>query len=463
MKKLIFNKLNLMKKQLIKEITDINKLIKNEQKIKSDLDLKIDSLEQEINIIEDKFKSQKKDNLTSENFPKLSKINKLYDTSVRKNREKTYIQYYLKNFQKENDTKIKSLQKKFQELKDKENKNQNLLERKKDELTNEYSKVERYFPEDKKQEKYIISPETMSIHMISKINSELDFIQALKNEKEKIKTNNENIIKQIDHNRNILNLLKSKKERRESSYNEMSTTAKISSNKNHIFPQPQLETNNNIINTNNNIENNINNNNNENTSSSLITLDIVTNLNLDNLPSNDESLRFIDVVPDTKSNIKPIKNNFEEKKYYPPSASIPKEQTRMAEPIKVVKPLDYKIRNEKIMKDINDIKEEIENKKININGFKEKRKKIEEENNKKKQNLKHANMKIKIIKDQIEVLKKQIDEFKKKSQHEGGRVNTNQDMEFYKMYSIYNIINNKNYYLSNINGDNYSKLNTLRK
>ena len=54
----------------------------------------------------------------------------------------------------------------------------------------------------------------MSIHMISKINSEMDFIQALKNEKEKIKTLNENIIKQIDNNRNILNLLKSKKERR---------------------------------------------------------------------------------------------------------------------------------------------------------------------------------------------------------------------------------------------------------
>ena len=429
-----------MKKQLIKEITDINKLIKNEQKIKSDLDLKLDSLEQEINIIEDKFLSQIKDKITTENFPKLSKINKLYETSIRKNREKTYIQYYLKNFQKENDLKIKSYQKKFQELKDKENKNQNLLERKKDELTNEYSKVERYFPEDKKQEKYIIPPETMSIHMISKINSEMDFIQALKNEKEKIKTRNENIIKQIDNNRNILNLLKSKKERRESSYNELSTTAKISSNKNHIFPQPQLETNNNIINTNNNVENNNNNNNNENTNSSLITLDIVTNLNLENLPSNDESLRFIDIVPDTKSNIK-------------------------AEPIKVVKPLDYKIRNEKLMKDIDEIKKEIENKKININNFKEKRKKIEEENNRKKQNLKHANMKIKIIKDQIEVLKKQIDEFKTKEQQKGGRVNNNDniDMEFCKMYSICNIINNKNYYLSNINEDNYSKLNTLRK
>ena len=444
-----------MKKQLIKEISDINKLIKNELKIKSDLDIKIDTLEQEINIIEEKFESKIKDIKNPENIPKLSKLNKLFFTSLRKNKEKTYIQYYLKNFQKENDIKIKTLQKKFQELKDKDNKMQNLLEKKKDELINEYSKVERYFPEDKKQEKYIIPPETMSLHMISKINSEMDFIQALKNEKQKIKSANENIIKQIDNNRNILNLLKTKKERRESSYNEMSTAAKISSNKNHILPQPQLETNNNI----NNVENN---NNNENSTSSLITLDIVTNLNLDNLPSNDESLRFIDIVPQVKSNIKPIKNNFEEKKYYPPSASIPKELTKKAEPIKVVKPLDYKIRNEQIMKDISNIKKEIENKKINIENFKEKRKKIEEENAKKKQNLKHANMKIKIIKDQIEVLKKQIDEFRKKNEKNGvGQCAPN--MEFCKMYSICNIINNKSYYLSNVNDENFGELNTLRK
>ena len=444
-----------MKKQLIKEITDINKLIKNELKIKSDLDIKIDTLEQEINIIEEKFESKIKDIKNPENIPKLSKLNKLFHTSLRKNKEKTYIQYYLKNFQKENDIKIKTLQKKFQELKDKDNKMQNLLEKKKDELINEYSKVERYFPEDKKQEKYIIPPETMSLHMISKINSEMDFIQALKNEKQKIKSANENIIKQIDNNLNILHLLKTKKERRESSYNEMSTTAKISSNKNHILPQPQLETNNNI----NNVENN---NNNENSTSSLITLDIVTNLNLDNLPSNDESLRFIDIVPQVKSNIKPIKNNFEEKKYYPPSASIPKELTKKAEPIKVVKPLDYKIRNEQILKDITNIKKEIENKKINIENFKEKRKKIEEENAKKKQNLKHANMKIKIIKDQIEVLKKQIDEFRKKNEKNGvGQCAPN--MEFCKMYSICNIINNKSYYLSNVNDENFGELNTLRK
>ena len=446
-----------MKKQLIKEITDINKLIKNEQKIKSDLDLKIESLEQEIDLIENKFKSEIKDELVYENLPKISKLNKLYETSIRKNREKIYIQYHLKNFQKENELKEKNLQKKLQELIEKENKNQNLLERKIEDLTNEYTKAERYISEEKKQEKYIIPPETMSLHMISKINSEIIFMQALKDEQNKIKLENEKILKQIETSRTILNNLRIKKEKRESSCNEMSTAAaKLSSNKNY-FLQQQPESGNKIS------INNYNNNNNiiEEEVNSSFTLEIETNLDLDNLPSNDESLRFIDKVYDTKSNIKPIKNNFEEKKFYPPSASIPKELTKKAQPIKVEKPLDYKTRKEQIEKDIINMKKEIENKKINIESFKEKRKKIEEENKKKKQNLKHACTKIKIIMDQIDVLKNQIEEFKKLSKN---NLNTNKiSDEYSRKYSICNIINNKNYYLSNINEENASNVNTLRK
>ena len=57
-------------------------------------------------------------------------------------------------------------------------------------------------------------------------------MQALKDETKKIKSKNEEIIKQLENNINILNSLKSKKERRESSFNETSTAAKISSNKN---------------------------------------------------------------------------------------------------------------------------------------------------------------------------------------------------------------------------------------
>ena len=107
------------------------------------------------------------------------------------------------------------------------------------------------------------------------------------------------------------------------------------------------------------------------------------------------------------------------------------------------------------------MKKEIENKKINIESFKEKRKKIEEENRKKKQNLKHACTKIKIIMDQIDVLKNQIEEFKKSSKN---NLNTNKiSDEYSRKYSICNIINNKNYYLSNINEENASNVNTLRK
>ena len=190
-----------------------------------------------------------------------------------------------------------------------------------------------------------------------------------------------------------------------------------------------------------------------------MSLEIETNLNLESLPSNDESLRFIDKVYDTKSNIKPIKNNYEEKKYYPPSASIPKEKTKKAQPIKVEKPLDYKTRNRQLDNDINKIKNEIEDKKINIENFKGKRKKIEEENIKKEQNLKHANTKIKIITDEINIIKKQIDEFKKCKKN---NINNNNN-EYCRMYSICNIINNKNYYLSNINDNTLSKVNTLKK
>ena len=454
-----------MKKQLIKEITDINKLIKNEQKNKLDLDLKLESLELEINSIEEKFKSQISDSTNYENYPKISKLKKLYETSLRKNQEKTFIQYNLSSFQKENELKVKNLQKKIHELIEKENKNQILIEKKIEELNNEITKAGHYFSNDKKQEKYIISPETMSLHMISKINSEIDFMKALKEKTHNVKTQNEQILTQIENNINILNSLKSKKDRRESSYNETSTAAKISSHKYQFISPVQIESAK-IINTNPNNNNNINyyNNNNYDVDSSM-SLEIETDINLDSLPSNDESLRFIDKVCDIKSKINPIKNNYEEKKYYPPSASIPKEQTRLAQPIKVEKPLDYKIKNNQIEKDIEDIKKEIEDIKTNIENFKEKRKKIEDETIKKEQNLKHACTKIKIINDQIKVINEQINEFEKyKQNHNINNINNNNKI-LSRIYSIYNIINTRNFYLYNSkeNNNNISNKNTIKK
>ena len=275
--------------------------------------------------------------------------------------------------------------------------------------------------------------------MISKINSEIDFMKALKEKTHNVKTQNEQILTQIENNINILNSLKSKKDRRESSYNETSTAAKISSHKYQFISPGQIESAK-IINTNPNNNNNINyyNNNNYDVDSSM-SLEIETDINLDSLPSNDESLRFIDKVCDIKSKINPIKNNYEEKKYYPPSASIPKEQTRLAQPIKVEKPLDYKIKNNQIEKDIEDIKKE--------------------------QNLKHACTKIKIINDQIKVINEQINEFEKyKQNHNINNINNNNKI-LSRIYSIYNIINTRNFYLYNSkeNNNNISNMSTIKK
>ena len=455
-----------MKKQLIKEITDINKLIKNEQKIKSELILKITPLEQEINLIEEKFKLEINDKNIYENIPKITKIKKLYETSIRKNRERIFIQYNLNNYKKENETKEKNLQKKLHMLIEKENKNDNLIEKKLDELSNENIKAQRYFSEDQKQEKYIIPPEAMSLNMISKINAEINFMNSIKEETKKIKLKNEQILNELDKNLITLNTLKKKKsererEKRDSSYNELSTAAKNSSNydkRNYFFQQQQMETSNNKNMSSNKNNNKYNNNNNINEISSSMSLELETDLNLDNLPSNVESFRFIDKVYDIKSNIKPIKNNFIEKKCYPPSASIPKEMTKKVQPIKVKRPTDYNIKNNQINIDIINIKKEINEKKKLINDIKIKRKNIEEENILKEENLKHACTKVKIIKEQIEVIKKQIAQFKNKSKK--NKENDNK----YVSFSIYNIINNRNFYLCNINNDdNIANVDTLGK
>ena len=236
----------------------------------------------------------------------------------------------------------------------------------------------------------------MSLNMISKINAEINFMNSIKEETKKIKLKNEQILNELDKNLITLNTLKKKKsererEKRDSSYNELSTAAKNSSNydkRNYFFQQQQMETSNNKNMSSNKNNNKYNNNNNINEISSSMSLELETDLNLDNLPSNVESFRFIDKVYDIKSNIKPIKNNFIEKKCYPPSASIPKEMTKKVQPIKVKRPTDYNIKNNQINIDIINIKKEINEKKKLINEIKIKRKKIKEKNIIKKKNLK---------------------------------------------------------------------------
>ena len=430
-----------MKKQLIKEIFDLNKVLKNEQKKNQDNTNELNHLEQEIKPIEDKTNNSIEKKNENDKIPKLSTLDKLYETSMKKNREKIFIEYNLSQFQKENDNKEAKLQKYFKDLLDKETKNDELIEKKTNELLDEYDKVQRYFPDEKKQEQYVISPETMSIHMFSKITTEIDFMNLIRKQTKNTKIKNDKIQREIDLYLKKLYTLRSKKD---SSLAEMSTAAAKNSShlekKNYIFQQFE------------NINNNTNCNLNNEDSISSISMELETNLDLDNLPSNDESLRFIDRVFDIKSNIKPIKNKLKTD-YFPPTAS--KEKTRKAEPIKIERPVDYKTKGENLEKEINEIKNEIEKKKKKMEDLKEKRKKIEEDNINKEDNLKHAYMKIKIIKDQIDFIKKQIEDFNKNK--ENG--------EYYKIYSINNIINNRNYYLYNINNanNNISDLETFRK
>ena len=285
--------------------------------------------------------------------------------------------------------------------------------------------------------------------MISRITSEIEFMNLIRKETKNIKLKNDKIKKEIESNLKKLYTIKSKKE--SSAAAELSTAAKTSSHleKKNYFLQQIENLNNNNINL-----NNISNCNELQDSTSSISMEIETNLNLDNLPSDDESLRFIDKVFDIKSNIKPIKNKIKTQ-FFPPSASIPMDKTKKAEPIKIERPIDYKEKKEKIEKEIDIIKKDIENKKIKIEEIKNKKEKIMEENIKKENNLKHALMKIKIINDQIEVIKKQIEDFK--TNRENG--------EYFRIYSICNIINNKNCYLHNINNvnNNISDLETFKK
>ena len=436
-----------MKKQLIKEISEINKLIKNDTKTKKETKLEINNLEKEINIIERKIQNYYKDKNEYNKIPKITNLQKLYESMIKKNKEKIFIEYNLLEFQKENDNKLSKLQKHFKDLTEKDNENNELIEKKIEKLNEEYDRVQRHFQDDIKQEQYIISPETMSIHMFSKITTEIDFMDNITKQTKEIKLKNDRILKDIDSGLKKLYVLKSKKE--SSTAYELSTAAGKNSSshlekKNNIFQQLENINNNNAI---------INNENQDTTSS--ISMEIETNLNLNELPSDDESLRFIDKVFDVKSNIKPIKNKFKISTFYPPSATIPIEKTRKAEPIKIERPIDYKSKEDKIEKEIDIIKKEIEEKMKKIEEIKEKKSKLEEENIKKENNLKHAYTKIKIIKDQIDVIKKQIEDFEQ-----------NKDKgEYYRVFSINNIINNRNYYLYNINNENnnISDLETLRK
>jgi hypothetical protein len=434
-----------MKKKLIKEILEIGKIIHQELIYREKTTNQLNDLYNEINIIEEKINKTKDNNNKINKILNISLLNKLQSIFLKKNKEMSYIENNLPEFQKQNDIKEKELEKNLNLLIGQSNKNELLLTNKKEELFKIYEKCRKHSKSSEEYEHIIIVPEMMSICLESKITNEIDFIKKLKIVTHNTKLKNQKILREIDSYAKNLVILNSKKE--SSSNVELSTGDTGAKNSSflskHNAVLQQIETTNNI---------NANNNNEENKSISSISMELETNLNLDELPSDDESLRFIDKVFDTKSNIKPIKNNL--KSIISPLAiSKSKKSTKKAEPIKIEKPIDYKKKEEELNEQIDIIKKEIENKKNKIEEIKNKKKNIEKEINDNKNNLTQALMKIKIIKEKIEFLKEQKEELS----------TNNKKGKLFRLLSINNIINNRNYCLIDNNNSNIYDKDTFRK
>jgi len=414
-----------MKNKLKKEILDITKQIKNEQKIRTELNNELIKYEKEIQSINNKIKNSSEFN---NNNSKLSKLEKFYKLIIQRNKEKTTIEYNYDNYFSENKTKEQEYQKNYKNLLLKKNENEKLISKKIIELKNEKGRKK---IGKKKLEHYIIPPEMTSMHMFSKIPAEIHFMEIIRNQTKNIKEENEKILKEIETQIRVYNLLKTKK--------DSSIMAELSTDKNspqYIFQQ--LDN----INNKNEVKGNYN---------SSLSIELDSNINMDNLPSEDESLKFIDKVFSPTKNIKPIKNKYNSIANSSMKISTNKND-KMAEPIKIKRYIDYKTGGEEIQKKIDVLKKEIETKKIKYKEIYDKRKTIEEEFKEQEKHLKHAFTKIKIIQDQINVIQKQIEE-----------INNSQNNEYVRKYSYINIINNKYYYLSDINNvNNKSEVDTFR-
>ena len=409
-----------MKKQLIKEILDIDKELKSEIKQKEKSNNELKNLVKEVDKIEEKIKKVKLNNNKIGKIQNISILNKAYSISIKKNKEKTFIESNLFQFKKQNEQKEAELENNYSKLLEKSQKNEQLISKKKEKLDEIYEAFRRVSNLDE-QEQIIISPETMSIHLESKSQMEIDFLQSIIKFIKQTKIKNEKILREIDSYIKILTSMNSKKE---SSCNaELSTGIKNSSHLENKNILQKLE-----------VLNNINvNNNNDNDSTSSISMELETNLNLDDIPSEDESLRFIDKVFDIKSNIKPIKNKL--KMIFPPNPNVSKEKSVQVEPIKIGKPIDYKSKEEDVEKSIEIVKKEIENKRNNIEEIKNRKKIIEERLDNNDKSLKQILIKIKIIREEIETLKIQMEDFSKNKENS----------KYYRLYSINNIINNRKF------------------
>ena len=431
-----------MKKKLIKDIIEIDKLLKIEQKNKEKVNKELLNLNNQINLIEEKIQIKSINNNTPKKILNLSSLNNLYSIAIKKNNKKTYIENNLSHFRKQKEEKEVELEKNYNILIEKSKKNEEKIEKMKDKYEKLYEKAKNNSKNlEEEKELIIISPDIMSIYLESQTNKEIDFMDKIALITKKTKKKNEILLKQIDTYVKSLTKIKSKNE--SSSNLELSTGIKNSSyfSKKNLFSQ-KFEA----------INNNLNNSNEENDSVSSISFELETNLNLDKLPSDDESLRFIDKVFDIKSNIKPIKNRI--KSVLTPFNSKNNEKLIKVEPIKIEKPIDYKSKGEAMMTKIEIINKEINDKKSKIEEIKNKKNNIEKEYFKNEIQLKKTIAKIKIIKDQIEYLNKQMENL----------LANNKKGKYYRILSINNIINNRNYCLfDDIENNSICDKDTFRK
>ena len=323
-----------MKKKLIKEILEIDKLNHQELIYKEKTTNKLNNLSNEINKIEEKINNMKNNDNKINKIINISMLNKLQSIYLKKSNEMSFIENNLPEFRKEKDLKEIELEKNLQLLIGQSNKNELLLSNKKEELFKLYEKCKKNMKISEEYEHIIISPEIMSICLESKISNEIDFIKKLKFFTHITKYKNEKILKEIDSNVKTLVIMNSKKE--SSSNADLSTGLRNSSflSKHNAIIQ-QIEVINNI-NT-----NKTNNNNEDNETISSISMELETNLNIEELPSDDESLRFIDKVFDSKTKIKPIKNNIKSI-ISPINSSKIKISSKKVEPIKIEKPINLK-------------------------------------------------------------------------------------------------------------------------
>ena len=154
-----------MKKKLIKEILEIDKLLKHEIRHKEKISNELQKLGSEINIIEAKIKNEK----IKKNILNISNLNKLYSIAIKKYNEKIYIENNLSEFKKENNQKEIDLEKKYKILIDKSKSNDEIITKRKEELEKIYDKIIKNKIIEEEKEQIIISPDIMSIYLESKI------------------------------------------------------------------------------------------------------------------------------------------------------------------------------------------------------------------------------------------------------------------------------------------------------